>query len=212
MPFPVDPQIVSQDICQFIVRTAWRSQLAENVYWFKMAGSAETANVYDVLNAFQDIAKDVYIPAINNQAFYLNTQLYIRTTTEWSGVYQTPPDLSSGTGGETPLPTQVTGIISRYAKGRGAQYRGRVYIPFPSTDYLGDDEEPTAGYSLILNGIRDQLLNPVDPFIAASKTFTPGICNGPPLPPNWKDLMASTAQARWATQRRRGDYGPPNIT
>lgn len=108
------------------------------------------------------------------------------------------------------LPRQVCGVITKRTNFAGRKYRGRAYIPFPSETDNDVNGRPgnvyQTGLTTLANGICDEftvtgalgtiVFKPVL-FHKKDSTF---------------DLVTSHVERdRWGTQRRRGDYGQPNV-
>lgn len=117
---------------------------------------------------------------------------------------------TDGTGGADPIPAQVSGIITRFTALAGRKYRGRVYIPFPATVFNATDDTPSAAYVTALDLFADDITG-TDEIGAGGNTFQMQSCifhradntSTPTL--NWR------SNKKWATQRRRGNYGQPNV-
>lgn len=122
--------------------------------------------------------------------------------------YYETDDAGPGTASGDPMPAQVAGMISVRTDNAGRRNRGRNYIPFPSTVFASNDESPDAGYMAFLLDVSDQSLTMAISDGGDTATLTRIIYPGPGLG-NW-DVTASTPRDKWATQRRRGDYGQLN--
>lgn len=115
-------------------------------------------------------------------------------------------------GGVTPLPKQVAGFISLRTDTAGRRGRGRIYVPFPSTDHVEPDGNPTVGYLNILQLLANIYTGEV--VVAGSGggsvTLDPVLwgreLNIPTL------ITRNIVPDRFATQRRRGDFGPVNVS
>jgi hypothetical protein len=142
---------------------------------------------------------------------------------QWRGVIATkifpkPPDMSglssgnvgAGTGGPSPLPAQVAGLITKLTAYSGRKYRGRVYVPFPATSDIGlTDQVSSANYqtrlqtmaavvfALQLPGAGGNTLN-MAPVIFTRKDSISTL------------VIGARVNPAWATQRRRGGYGRQN--
>lgn len=119
---------------------------------------------------------------------------------------------SAGPGQNTgdPLPRQVCGIITLRSIFAGRANRGRVYVQFPSEEVSDSTPKPSAFYltqlaplgaayaqnHVIASGLNSNELVPVILHVATSTTT---------------DIVVSVPRQKWATQRRRGDYGSPDV-
>jgi hypothetical protein len=115
-----------------------------------------------------------------------------------------------GTSPGTALPNQASGLIKAQTALAGPRYRGRVYVPFP---YLSSTDTvlnvPTAGYKILLSTLGGDIYTPY--VISAglnSATLVPCIYHR--ATHTTTDIIASTPGNKWATQKRRGNYGRPN--
>jgi len=110
-----------------------------------------------------------------------------------------------------PLPSQVSGLLKITTQLGGRANRGRAYIPFP---FEGDNDasgRPQAAYVAALDGLGT-IFAAARPGVGAggdTNDFTPVIYhrhNHTTTP-----ISLIVGSTRWATQRRRGNYGRPNL-
>lgn len=114
-----------------------------------------------------------------------------------------------GTGGAEPLPKQIAAVITWYTDFGGRMFRGRSYIPFASETNNDPNGIPNAAYVANLTTLMNARLG--DRTIVGlngSVTFSPIIFHRKTSTSN--PLNSGRANARWGTQRRRGDYGQQN--
>lgn len=115
------------------------------------------------------------------------------------------------------LPRQVRGILSLRTAFAGRQYRGRLYIPFPGEGSNDADATPTAAYLVKLNAFGAAVIATLAGVGGGGNTedLKPVLCGfaaGNPVPIRVNELANYLARDRWATQRRSGSYGRPNIS
>jgi len=118
-------------------------------------------------------------------------------------------DTASGSGGAGTLPGQTSSIITWQTTLAGARNRGRAYVPFPPSAAQDTDNSPTAGFKATLQSLADQWAVPVTIVgttgsIDLQPTIFHRATNDDTL------VLVGLARKKWATQRRRGDYGRPN--
>lgn len=127
---------------------------------------------------------------------------------------------NAGVGDETTgdLPTQVSFLISLKTAKRGRGYRGRVFPGFPATTFINGDGGMNALGIAAITAWFSAL-----PFTATvsaaggnTTTLELGIYrrqeNKLPLnPPQFEKCTFGTWREKWATQRRRGDFGRANL-
>jgi len=123
------------------------------------------------------------------------------TTGAGAGVTATPP-----------LPKQVSGLIKYGTAFAGRRFRGRGYVPFPSE---ADNESvfgrPSADYVTRLNTLGALMVTPWTNVNGANSiAVVPGLFNE--TTSVFTDFTSRTARSFWASQRRRGDFGPTNIS
>jgi hypothetical protein len=117
-----------------------------------------------------------------------------------------------GTAGGSGAPTQTAGLITFRTQYGGAANRGRMYLPFPAAGMVDAAGAPQAGYltqlTLIAAALGPNLLVTGG---AGTASMTQVIRRrGHPM---YQDpfVFAYTVQNKFATQRRRGQYGRVNI-
>lgn len=141
--------------------------------------------------------------------------------TEILGCKATAPEISplplagiavdDATGGEAPpgLPGQDSGLITKTTDFSGRTFRGRCYVPFPYTAAQDDDDTPTADYVERLAVFANDFLT------TQNVTAGGGLVVLKPVLYNRATVVitpitGNTPRKKWATQRRRGNYGRAN--
>jgi len=109
-----------------------------------------------------------------------------------------------------PLPMQVSGIITLRTDFAGRGNRGRMYVPFPGETSNDGDQIPTGTYLEDLDAIGAEVMD-TQVVVGASGTTTIVPIIFRRLSGNTVPITGRRANQRWATQRRRGLYGAPNI-
>jgi len=118
-------------------------------------------------------------------------------------------NVGPGTGGPNLLPRQTCGLFKVGSPLGGRQNRGRVYVPFPATAHETVDGHPTLAYQGLLDNLALNLIGLHEYGIALNKANCQWVVrHAPGL--TTTDLTTRVVRARWATQKRRGDYGTPN--
>lgn len=110
-------------------------------------------------------------------------------------------------------PRQVCGLISAYTGFKGRSQRGRCYVPFPSNSLNDVGGVPVAGYAALLSAIKAILYGPIiivnggatGTAVMSPVIFHRATSTGTPV-------ASAVTRPRWATQRRRGSYGRPNVS
>ncbi len=118
---------------------------------------------------------------------------------------------ASGPGLRTgdPLPSQVSAVISLRTALGGRSARGRAYIGFPTEPDNGTNGRTEAAYLTALNTLATQMRLP-DTVVGGVGTLTwePVVWSRRLLQANL--IIRSFGSERWATQRRRGQWGAFN--
>jgi hypothetical protein len=120
-----------------------------------------------------------------------------------------------GSAGASALPRQVSGVISWYTQKAGRAFRGRSYIPFPTTADMDADVTPTAGYVVRLEALAVQIAGMSAIAVGGRTAVVEPVIyhvHKPPIFTNFDPIIAHTSNKKWGTQRRRGNYGRPNIS
>lgn len=117
-----------------------------------------------------------------------------------------------GTLGGDLLPKQTCGVVTWTTIFAGPAYRGRIYVPFPAEAGNDADSTPTAGYLASLNALAVAYNNFVA-FTAGGVTATiqQVLRHGGDVPIVPTPITSYIVRDKWATQRRRGDYGRRNL-
>lgn len=120
-------------------------------------------------------------------------------------------EAGNGTSVGDALPGQVAGLISLRTNFAGRSGRGRVYIPFPTEAQNDVDGEPTLAYIGNAQNLAAVLAQSWTLVAGTdSTTFQPIVWNRKLA--QYTIITSSIVRTKWATQRRRGDFGRPNVS
>lgn len=118
-----------------------------------------------------------------------------------------------GVTGTTCLPRGSASILKYATFERGPGGRGRIFLPFVSSDYVASNGRPTVAHDTLVNSFASGLLSP---FVITSggnsATFNWGLFKRRTNP---KTLIAAlTAQSadKFGQLHKRGDYGKANAS
>jgi hypothetical protein len=207
MPFNVG------DILQAKTYTYFQGQLGITSVHYRVTAAAGTETSQLVVAEYDTFQATQYKALITNAALYRGVTLQkIKTTIESLAISITNSGV--GTGGATAGPTQVAGLITKRSNLAGRHGRGRVYIPFPDASAFGAlTSQPTGAYLTALANLAAKMfVNPYTFFTAPLLQLEPIIANPTVLiVGSWPVITTTTQQPKWATQRRRGDYGRLNV-
>jgi hypothetical protein len=123
-----------------------------------------------------------------------------------------------GTAAGNTLPAQVSGLVSWKTALAGRRYRGRIFVGFPSDNWTNADGTMSAAGQTELATIQTLYTVPI---VVAPAGGVQGItlalymrsllAVGPPRTYSYFPVTQGIARARWASQRRRGQYGRQNV-
>lgn len=198
------------EIYEMRAYTLMGGQAGINVLHFRVAAFAGSG------------ASDVQIADAWNQAIAATLKACMSSTASFRGVgvrrlkptlsVETFSILNQGSGGVAgdPLPKQITGISTLRTLTPGRRGRGRIYVPFPAESQNDADQTPTAAYLVVLFNYTSvaiaSLLAGINPNTNTLESIVYNRASGTGIP-----ITSFTARDKWATQRRRGDYGRTNI-
>jgi len=120
----------------------------------------------------------------------------------------------AGTGGADTVPTQVAAVVAKKTGLAGPSNRGRMYWPFLPASGI----TPTGELGLALKGDIETACDAM----FGTQTFTVGPSSITTVPillkslrlphaPGITDVSVFEATGKLGTQKRRGDYGKPNL-
>ncbi len=120
-------------------------------------------------------------------------------------------DAGVGTAGANALPTQVRGLIRLNTDFSGPSGRGRKYAFFPSATDSDAAGLPSAGYQLRLATLGALLATGFTVVGAFGNTDLVPILRGKGPPLTYRNVVGFDVRGGWATQRRSGSFGRPNL-
>lgn len=203
--------LVSGDHIVFRSVTSLGGQVAINSFHYAItAVGGSPATDQDLCTDFASVVASLIKATLPNEA-------------QWRGVLANilgrliPPigvqdtlGAGPGTNGILPLPKQACGITSYYTTLTGPKYRGRTYWPFLASNFADVNGE-------ITNAGKAALAAVVAALVAFTTTSVGGRTATHEFVIYHRDTNTSNAVKNTlarntvATQRRRGDYGRPNV-
>jgi len=205
-------EVVNGDFVEVKIYTFLDNQLGENVLYGMMQASVGPQDAATIAIDVRNWFRTKYTDLMANDAVFLGISLrtwgiavgYPDFATIWSK--QDP--WQAGTAGAVPCPKQASGIVSKYTPYGGRRGQGRSYVPFPATDSVEADGNPTAAYLADLTTLGNAMVGP-DPVGGGNYDIQWGLMKWR-QPNTFLALVNSIPRDRFATQRRRGDYGRVN--
>lgn len=120
-------------------------------------------------------------------------------------------DAGAGTFGADAGPRQVAGVLAKSSNLGGATGRGRMFLPFPAASATDTASgHPTSTYRTAGAAIGTAYLTAIVVTVGAGTETFEWIIYNRALPLLSPPVTGGVTRAKWATQKRRGDYGRPN--
>jgi uncharacterized membrane protein len=187
-------------------------QVAENV-WHVACIAAGTPPLIDldVGVEFGTLLALAYKSIITSNSNYLGTITRVLNRVPTAAAVKDQTLHGVGTVTPPDAPRQSSGIISWFTAFAGRKYRGRQYIPFPPTSVVQGDGTPGSGYVTVLTNIATALTGPINISVGA-RTGTIQLCVYHRSTKTYTLILGGVGVTKFATQRRRGSYGRPNIS
>jgi len=209
------PQMAVNDIIEVQLWSTSGDQAAVNVLHYKVTAIAGAGlNSLDLIVAGMDtLGVSAALKALMSSQAAFNGYGIRRYVPNPSINYYDITGAGAGTVAGDLLPRQIAGFIRKKSAVPGRRKSGRVYVPFPGEDDNQSSQIPTAGYFTRLQVLRTALFSQVQ-WAAAAGSATPiilkrGVGN-PPVGWEARDIDTMPVVQRWATQRRRGNFGRKN--
>jgi hypothetical protein len=161
-------------------------------------------------DAISTAAASLYKAVIATLASYQGLKMSVkRANTKFATILSTAA-AGPGIPGNDPQPKQTAGLTSKITDFAGRAYQGRVYWPFPPKEVADTVGHPSFALVTAYNDLAAQLLTvQVYTMGATTCSLTPVIFHKQAGVNPTPVIGYKTAQ-KWATQRKRGDYGRPN--
>jgi hypothetical protein len=205
------------DIIQVDVACFSNGQLGLNrSHWKVTTFSGTGATDQDCANILDANFSTAYRNLLGNNASYYGVKV-----TRIVPLPPTAPVTSTANQGlgvvlSPSLPQQVSGVITMGTAFAGRAFRGRVYVPFPPTS-MNDAvlDVPIAAYKPLLDALgalyRGDFLVGTAPNQITIDSVLVHRANKAGVTPPPTTILTSRSNLKWGTQRRRGNYGRPNV-
>jgi hypothetical protein len=206
--------IVLNQIVQTRFWTTCLDQAAVNTLnWRCSLVTGGGANNQEVANAMDTHVGAQYPGLLGTDASYNGVQVMLPLTAPLPAtVFST----ASAGGGVLTAPTmgrQLCGMVSLNTAFAGPRYRGRIYIPFVPALEDSAHGVPSNAYLALLIAFCGIIGSPITCVGGAgSVTLTPCLLHrSTAIVPRTTDVVGVGPRNKFATQRRRGSYGRPNV-
>jgi len=205
------------DILSARVWTSLGEQAAVNSYnWEVITVSGGTVTDQQFSDSFDLLVAGDYKQMMPTSCTYHGTQTYfMRRTGFLPAPVKTITNTGAGVTGTDPVPRSSAAIMKYSTLVRGPGGRGRVYLPFISTQYMTALGLPNATLNTKIDALAALLLPALTLTTGGSSAtlvwslLTRGV---PPAPPTAHQLMNAESAGKMGTMRKRGDYGRANAS
>lgn len=205
--------IVDQDIlrCTFVVQ-GLQGQVALPSVHYRVGITTGVPTDVDLASALDTIASVDLLPLMANDATYKGVLVQRIAPLPVQARVQDVSSAGPGTGGATLAPQQCAPIVSMYADGAGPGMRGRFFVPFMPGNVMNN----VTGELTIL--YRASVQNLATGFLGVTTVGSGGnvaavyLCIFHRKTLTFTDVATVAGQPKVGTQKRRGNYGKPNIS
>jgi len=185
------------------------SQLGIFGFDYKVSGITGSPHLGDMAAGVQTANSAAIAACVAAGVYVLGCKATIRVVGP-IGIPGIATDDTVATGLFNPMSKQTAGIIHWRCTAPAPQNRGRMYVPFPPTSAADPSGSPNASYRGLLNALAGSIFGMTtisyggnsisgDQTVYHSATHTDSLS------------FIGTASFRFATQKRRGDYGKANM-
>lgn len=206
------PRVLTLDnIVEAAYTMYFRSQLGINVCHYRVANVTASPTDQDAANALDAIAAPLYQQLLPQAVTYHGVRLRVAKVLPAPMAVTTSLLAGPGTIASDVMSLQTCGMVTKRTVLAGRAYRGRMYIPFPPETRNDPTGVPSAAYVADLATLATAICLSVTPVAGGG-----GTCDLIPVlyhrgTASSTDLSTIVARRKWATQRRRSDYGKPNL-
>jgi len=210
-------QLAANDI---VIARAWSvldEQAAVNTYGYfvtNIVGGGVTDQ--DFCNDFDTLFTSPFYQALQPDSVeYRGVQVYfLRRAGFLPAPVKSTLGAHVGTVGTVPMPRDAAPIMKYAGFNRGPGGRGRLYLPFVSSDYLAINGRLTPAFDTIVNSVCATLLNPITitrgaqsatlvwSLIRRFRDPVPGVSS--------QVILTAEAANKIGQMHKRGDYGRAN--
>lgn len=184
------------------------SQLGINVRHYQVNSVAGDVTPTDLADMFDTLWAPLYKPMMPAAAQYRGIGVTFISPLPASIEYYSNDQAGQGTASGNPMPAQVCGMLSYRTNLAGKKNRGRNYIPFPAAVFASIDETPSAAYTALGAALGDAV--GYADYDGGADNAALQLIVYPGASPLTRAVQAVVFRDKWATQRRRGDYGQGN--
>jgi hypothetical protein len=198
------------DVYQVSVYCTIADQVAVNVqHWIAGANTGAGCSDAQIASGFDVLYAPLYASVITAAAQYYGVKVQKIFPLPVSIPVFSKLNTQPGILGPNCVSKQTSGIITLRTALAGRKFRGRMYVPFPSSSNVTVNGQPNAGYMTALTNLAASQVV-VQNFGGGGNTtpFTRAIYHR--ATHTFDRVLLVEPRPLFATQRRRGDYGRPN--
>ena len=204
-------QIPENGIVQARIICQWDAQVSYNVLHCARQGDPGP-QVWDndFLDAMVVTFPALYAAVLGNNASLRGFSVQLVSPGPASQVIYRQ-NITPGEGTGNMLPSQTCGLIQLPHSGPATTRKGRVYLPFPSSDFNAEGF-PLAGYQDDAQAIANVFNAQFDVPLSGGGTQPFAWCVYATSTNTYYPVGGANQRPAWATQRRRGAFGRQNVS
>jgi len=197
------------DMVQLTVFTAYKNQVGLNRFFYQVSATpGATADAQVMADAIVPAIQLDYAACMSMHAAFHGVKLETAMAgPAYEPVYSS--EVEDGAIVGDPLPGQCTGITTWRTELAGARHRGRTYWPFPAEEQNIVTSVPSAAYLTNVENLSLKMRSFNITADAVEWVFVLHIWSS--VDAVYREVTAHTVRPKWATQRRRGDFGRANV-
>lgn len=183
-------------------------QIGVNVRHYLVSAITGDGGLSDAIVSWDSVMAPLYKAMLSATARYRGMSIQ-RILPVPSATVTSVANDGAGLSGGNVLPHQTSGFISLGTPFSGRKEHARMYIPFPSQGVNDADGTPLALYVTGMEAIGDQILDD-GPYVNGLNgvTVIPVVFSR--ATGEIRQLTRRSCPKKWATQRRRGEFGQLN--
>ena len=210
------PNVQNGDYFKSTLISRFVDQIAENTFLWSIGTVIGGISDQDCVDRISTVLGPHLKACLSSAAEFRGTVGQLETgLNKYQRVYSSISQGAGGVAGD-PLPKHIAGVITRRGEFAGRHHQGRIYVPFPSeASNDGPNGRPNIAYQGLIGSYAGDLYTALVVTVGgASAVLTPYYRFTTGTPPNTFAFPYVSSQARdyWGNQRRRGDFGPKNVS
>jgi len=202
---------VSGDKAEVTVFCVSTNQVSMNILNYRLQmDTGVNIPEQQVCDAMNDYLQPQWIGLMSEQAFYQGVSFRLTHSGVTGGYYYKKSRTAGAVSGDQ-LPRQTAWCASWRTTGAGRSKRGRTYYPFPPESRNTVDGYPSADFMVAARLSSNNTLFTSNLTTSDDLVFSATLQVYSQRLNSYQDVDHRVAAQKWATMRRRGDYGRPNV-